>query len=42
MVTNFYCEEVCFTAQYPEVKGQVFTLQSYGSQDPSLENYNTS
>ena len=42
MVSNFYREEVCFTAQYPEAKGHVFTLLSYGSQDSSLENYNTS
>ena len=37
MLSNFYCEEVCFTTQYPEGKDKVFTAQSYGSRDTFLE-----
>ena len=39
ILSNFYFEEICFTAQYPEVKGKLFTAQPYGSRDTFLEHY---
>ena len=37
MLSNFYCEEMCFTAQYPQAKGNIFTAQLYWSWDTFLE-----
>ena len=37
VLSNFYFEKVCFTAQYQEEKGKVFTAQPYGSRDTFLE-----
>ena len=37
MLSNFHCEEMCFTAHYLEARGKVFTAQQYGSLDTFLE-----
>ena len=37
MLSNFYCEEIYFTAQYPKANGKVFTAQPYESRDTFLE-----
>ena len=37
MLSNFYCEKNCFTAQYPEATGKVFPAQPYRSQDTFQE-----